>query len=149
MVRVAAEAFMYHGSGFGYNCTADGWMDRRLDPVYAARLGAPLAEATRTAGCVPKAAGECVMTRAFASGTRVWINVTDGASCVRWADGWDTPAAGKQIRDPCGAGRHGGRRLAHGGGGGSDERIAYLHHCASVVRDEPCARPDNGSEFRA
>ena len=38
---MAAEAYMYHGSGFGYNCASGGWIstDAAVTQAYSAPLG--------------------------------------------------------------------------------------------------------------
>lgn len=116
---IAASDYQYHGSGFGYECGADGWLARSdaVERAYAAPLGAPRGDANETAGCAPEkgccarnatcdpschAPGEyCVRDRAFATGTRVFVNYTAGGGCVLWSDGTNTSYLDDRGVDGC------------------------------------------------
>ena len=119
---MAAEAYQYLGSGFGYECTGSGWLttDARVQHAFGAPLGAPLAPAnesrwcapappccktdvTCSAACAPPPGAACVRARAFASGTRAWANYSSGATCMLWADGVNASTPGRDHSDGCAA----------------------------------------------
>ena len=83
---LGASRYQYHGAGFDYDCSGGGWLGRgkEVEHAYAAPLGAPLGDAVTTGG---------VMTRKFATGTKVFLNASHG--CLLWSDGVHTETGDK------------------------------------------------------
>lgn len=115
---MAATKYQYHGSGFGYECT-DGWLpgDPDIRHAYSAPLGEPLGPANESQGCAqePRCCAKnvtcssgchkpgqfCVRTRAFATGTKAFVNYSFGATCMMWSDGKTYSTRGKGGDDGC------------------------------------------------
>ena len=78
--------YQYHGAGFDYDCSGGGWLGRgkEVEHAYGAPLGAPLGDALSSSGSI--------MTRKFATGTKVFLNSTNKYSqgCLMWSDGVNT-----------------------------------------------------------
>lgn len=86
---LGATRYQYHGAGFDYDCPGGGWLGRgkEVEHAYGAPLGAPLGDAVATGA---------VMTRKFATGTKVFLNSTAKYSqgCLVWSDGHSTETGG-------------------------------------------------------
>jgi len=126
---VAAGEYQYLGTGFGYECAGQGWLtsDPVINASFHAPLGAPLGAANATVGCEEpppccrknesscspacSPQGPCVRTRGFASGTRVLVNYTSGATCVRWGNGLTVSTPGRHKEDGCAASDRDGEHL--------------------------------------
>lgn len=116
---MAAGSYMYHGSGFGYECASDGWLTGDPDVLhaYSAPLGAPLGPANETKGCAeePKCCAKnvtcsgschkpgdfCARSRRFAAGTVTFVNYSSTATCMIWADGRNYSTPGRHKEDGC------------------------------------------------
>lgn len=115
---IATDEYQYLGTGFGYECAGQGWLtsDPTINASFHAPLGPPLGPPTGTDGCevappcchknstcsptcTPQ--GPCVRTRSFGTGTRVMVNYSSGATCVRWSNGLNVSTAGRDKEDGC------------------------------------------------
>ena len=87
---LGTSRYQYHGAGFDYDCTGGGWLHRgeEVEHAYGAPLGAPLGDAVQAGG---------VMTRKFATGTKVFLNGTMKGTqgCLMWSDGVNTETGNK------------------------------------------------------
>ena len=117
---MAAAAYQYLGTGFAYECEGSGWLtaDPKIQHAFSAPLGAPLGDAvasrwctappaccksnaTCSWACEPPPGATCVRGRAFASGTRAFVNYTSSATCMLWADGVNVSTPGRAGEDGC------------------------------------------------
>lgn len=117
---MAASKYQYLGTGFGYECSSDGWLtsDSKIRHAFSAPLGAPFGKANASKwcaptpqcckknsscspACTPPAGSACVRSRVFASGTKAWVNYSSGATCMIWSDGVNTSTPGRHKEDGC------------------------------------------------
>jgi hypothetical protein len=117
---MAASKYQYLGTGFGYECSADGWLttNNKIQHAFKAPLGEPLHVANSSKWCVnpPPCCKKnvscswactrplgayCVRSREFASGTKAWVNYTSGATCMLWSDGVNISTPGNHKEDGC------------------------------------------------